>query len=98
MRLGWRSKKSLPKWLIRFVTGGSKGEKLTKVEHLHRTSPFYLPSLREQNPSSAILILGCPSQRNVCDEYAEAEKRHERTLEAVACTPWFGLPVPVCHS
>src|SRR5215475_3240235 len=28
----------------------------------------------------------------------EAGARDERTLEAVASTPWFGLPVSVCRS
>jgi hypothetical protein len=45
----------------------------THFLHLYRTSPFYLPLLREQNPSATILKFGPWSQRDVCEEFVAAE-------------------------
>src|SRR5262249_14237073 len=77
--------------------------KVLGVLFLGEVSPAFLPSrqarrthkfrhfrVRQQYPPvfwtfSKLLLL-------------EAGARHERTLAAVACTPWFGLPVSVCHS
>jgi hypothetical protein len=55
---------------VRLIAESAVGVYITKVFRdifgTCRLSPFYLPSLGEQNPASTILILECLSQSYCC--------------------------------